>query len=256
MKNTRNPRLTLNVASMKVPPKRKGNLRARSLLMPPECLNESPSEKEGKCHPRPDPYPRAFRGLNESPSEKEGKLGAVARVVVDFTGLNESPSEKEGKSFLEGVGVVGFDASMKVPPKRKGNNHRLQLRPQVAKASMKVPPKRKGNNERYFPNGIVPICLNESPSEKEGKYDVLVLVLLREDIASMKVPPKRKGNFCVCAVFGVYVRASMKVPPKRKGNDIIICISGSALCASMKVPPKRKGNRRRRKSGRSHRRPQ
>ena len=58
---------------MKVPPKRKGNLRwlvrACSANL---TLNESPSEKEGKC--------KCFCllelsqwSLNESPSEKEGK---------------------------------------------------------------------------------------------------------------------------------------------------------------------------------------
>ena len=59
--------------SMKVPPKRKGNLVTGNLhhwVM--SALNESPSEKEGKSWIR-------FRGdpvltpLNESPSEKEGK---------------------------------------------------------------------------------------------------------------------------------------------------------------------------------------
>ena len=35
-------------------------------------LNESPSEKEGKYKPRPNPKWKTFR-LNESPSEKEGK---------------------------------------------------------------------------------------------------------------------------------------------------------------------------------------
>ena len=36
--------------------------------------------------------------LNESPSEKEGKLAGMAGVAVGAVGLNESPSEKEGKS--------------------------------------------------------------------------------------------------------------------------------------------------------------
>ena len=35
--------------------------------------------------------------------------------------------------------------------------------------------------------------LNESPSEKEGKYK-FVTVNHASDIPSMKVPPKRKGN--------------------------------------------------------------
>ena len=58
---------------------------------------------------------------------------------------------------------------------------------------MKVPPKRKGNVIRCALVTVNWASLNESPSEKEGKYwshrmdDP-------EFIASMKVPPKRKGN--------------------------------------------------------------
>ena len=37
------------------------------------CLNESPSEKEGK-YQAPPYEPRSIASLNESPSEKEGKL--------------------------------------------------------------------------------------------------------------------------------------------------------------------------------------
>ncbi len=36
--------------------------------------------------------------------------------------------------------------------------------------------------------------LNESPSEKEGKYAVLQRVRVNSAVPSMKVPPKRKGN--------------------------------------------------------------
>ena len=38
------------------------------------------------------------------------------------------------------------------------------------------------------------ICLNESPSEKEGKFWVLYGSLPYIYSASMKAPPKRKGN--------------------------------------------------------------
>ena len=57
---------------------------------------------------------------------------------------------------------------------------------------MKVPPKRKGNNyvEREY---AYRRALNESPSEKEGKFHAVdeVIQLI---VPSMKVPPKRKGN--------------------------------------------------------------
>ena len=63
-----------NIPSMKVPPKRKGNLRLGA-----------GSSRRGSA-------------LNESPSEKEGKLYRKGGVRVEVSTLNESPSEKEGKS--------------------------------------------------------------------------------------------------------------------------------------------------------------
>ena len=83
---------------MKVPPKRKGNLNASSgLLTFFVCLNESPSEKEGKFPPIWYKMSHLF-GLNESPSEKEGKSASDTVGISENACLNESPSEKEGKS--------------------------------------------------------------------------------------------------------------------------------------------------------------
>ena len=61
-------------ASMKVPPKRKGNLGSACIL--------------GEV---------AERSLNESPSQKEGKFKAEVLDAHTYRGLNESPSQKEGK---------------------------------------------------------------------------------------------------------------------------------------------------------------
>ena len=60
-------------------------------------------------------------------------------------------------------------------------------------ASMKVPPKRKGNEAGIDVNRGGKNCLNESPSEKEGKFWTHHQSKLIRN-ASMKVPPKRKGN--------------------------------------------------------------
>ena len=62
--------------SMKVPPKRKGNVGQQK-------------EYNGSRGP-----------LNESPSEKEGKYRCRVRGCGKSTALNESPSEKEGKSLI------------------------------------------------------------------------------------------------------------------------------------------------------------
>ena len=63
-----------------------------------------------------------FCCLNESPSEKEGKFDTPRLAGAGRSRLNESPSEKEGKCFAELLAKYGPRlASMKVPPKRKGN---------------------------------------------------------------------------------------------------------------------------------------
>ena len=84
--------------------------------------------------------------------------------------------------------------------------------------SMKVPPKRKGNSIHRTVYRHATSALNESPSEKEGKYH-------RPRRGAKRVDP------------------SMKVPPKRKGNPQTATTSPGAKVPSMKVPPKRKGNR-------------
>ena len=66
---------------MKVPPKRKGNSEDDyQLILDTFCLNESPSEKEGKFCAAEVRQAQGQR-LNESPSEKEGKLGSGLRRV-------------------------------------------------------------------------------------------------------------------------------------------------------------------------------
>ena len=58
---------------------------------------------------------------------------------------------------------------MKVPPKRKGNSGIDFLVAGDIQPSMKVPPKRKGNSSSPA-HHILAGSLNESPSEKEGKF--------------------------------------------------------------------------------------
>ena len=58
---------------------------------------------------------------------------------------------------------------------------------------MKVPPKRKGNTSATVHISKI-ITLNESPSEKEGKFALSKSGVYSESLPSMKVPPKRKGN--------------------------------------------------------------
>ena len=58
---------------------------------------------------------------------------------------------------------------MKALPKRKGNFGFVHLAAEAVFASMKALPKRKGNAAIEQPPYRKYICLNESPSEKEGK---------------------------------------------------------------------------------------
>ena len=85
--------------------------------------------------------------------------------------LNESPSEKEGKSATREHDTESTRPSMKVPPKRKGNGRVHRENAGAGFPSMKVPPKRKGNGLEFATRFVVRMwALNESPSEKEGKY--------------------------------------------------------------------------------------
>ena len=101
-------------------------------------------------------------------------MGVQEFLSAGLVSLNESPSQKEGKSPIARPPLDSVTPpSMKVPPKRKGNAN-FSARPFRLKfPSMKVPPKRKGNlhlpGEGYLPYR----SLNESPSEKEGKSDLV-----------------------------------------------------------------------------------
>ena len=63
-----------------------------------------------------------------------------------------------------------------------------------------------------------PAPLNESPSEKEGKFFLVPVSGDQRVHPSMKVPPKRKGNTGAPTTAQMTALPSMKVPPKRKGN--------------------------------------
>ena len=76
--------------------------------------------------------------------------------------------KRKGNDVAEPHVAVVRDASMKALPIRKGNHGGGLTAATAACASMKVPPKRKGNPVLRAPGRRAP-CLNESPSEKEGK---------------------------------------------------------------------------------------
>ena len=61
------------------------------------------------------------------------------------------------------------DASMKALPRRKGNSPTTLPTTSLAAASMKVPTRRQ-RNAGAFEADRPRRCLNESPSQKEGKW--------------------------------------------------------------------------------------
>ena len=112
-------------------------------------LNESPSEKEGKCCACRRRRNCAQCASMKVPPKRKGNLEIMGAVALGLVGLNESPSEKEGKwHTTRQYQPLRKVASMKVPPKRKGNHRAGTLGGVSREASMKVPPKRKGNRPK------------------------------------------------------------------------------------------------------------
>ena len=158
------------------------------------CLNESPSEKEGKyVFDRVDKF--AHAGLNESPSEKEGKshskvacdgidINASMKALLKRKGnsapgsrcrllpcLNESPSEKEGKCAIPAAGTHAIPSLNESPSEKEGKSSAVESSPVENNRSLNESPSEKEGKCRPAAqrSGQWP-RLNESPSEKEGKF--------------------------------------------------------------------------------------
>ena len=88
-----------------------------------------------------------MRGLNESPSEKEGKCRPAGALLFGavVASMKALPKRKRNLGTLR-VATDTLDASMKALPKRKGNTHNEGRSVCEVSASMKALPKRKGND--------------------------------------------------------------------------------------------------------------
>ena len=83
---------------------------------------------------------------------------------------------------------------------------------------MKVPPKRKGNQPARDRGNTYSYALNESPSEKEGKFNPSPRRRPRK-LALNESPSEKEGKLVMRTAVSVPPKEpSMKVPPKRKGN--------------------------------------
>ena len=130
----------------------------------------------------------------------------------------KAPPRRKGNAENVIIGRVLGDASMKAPPRRKGNLSLNQRHTNAEIASMKALPKRKGNGVLGLWWSCGSGCLNESPSQKEGKS--FRRPDRRRSSRLNESPSQKEGKFPIrAAIIASTSTASMKALPKRKGND-------------------------------------
>ena len=83
--------------------------------------------------------------------------------------------------------------------------------------------------------------LNESPSQKEGKWNTSFVPAFNEG-ASMKALPKRKGNLRWLVRACSANLTLNESPSEKEGKSRLRGFDRLVPPASMKAPPKRKGN--------------
>ena len=96
-------------------------------------------------------------------------IAAIPRRV-SLTPSMKAPPKRKGNQNRGDISRLEVRPSMKALPKRKGNWCSRPEPRRCAVASMKALPKRKGNRRPEASRRGSRSCLNESPSEKEGKY--------------------------------------------------------------------------------------
>ncbi len=106
----------------------------------------------------------------KAPPRRKGNALAQGLITQTPRRLNESPSQKEGKYFCFHRHAHSVDASMKVGRPNAVALTEKNRHAHSVDASMKAPPKRKGNLRWLVRACSANLTLNESPSEKEGKY--------------------------------------------------------------------------------------
>lgn len=110
--------------------------------------------------------------------------------------------------------------------------------------SMKVPSNRRGNRKRASFSPSVSQPLNESPSEKEGKYHCGGLATAAAASASMKVSVRKRRNCCFQGLSHPHARASMKALPTRKGNKTAAGLTLRDKPGLNESPPEKEGKSR------------
>ena len=151
------------------------------------------------------------------PTKKQGN----GRSVTEARGsLNKSPSKNGKEMVLPCSGHSYVATSMKVPSNRRGNRKRASFSPSVSQP------------------------LNESPSEKEGKYHCGGLATAAAASASMKVSVRKRRNCCFQGLSHPHARASMKALPTRKGNKTAAGLTLRDKPGLNESPPEKEGKSR------------
>ena len=116
----------IGLASMKALPKRKGNLSPSVAGHPLRRLNESPSEKEGKCLTADTPKLRYPVASMKALPKRKGNAHRPDRTLSEarLASMKALPKRK-GNVTSRHHTVQGFAASMKALQKRKGNTDDL-----------------------------------------------------------------------------------------------------------------------------------
>ena len=78
-------------------------------------------------------------------------------------------------------------------------------------------------------NGLLRCSLNESPSEKEGKY-LGAVTIPNNELASMKVPPKRKGNSATAGSRILPASSLNESPSEKEGKSCLFRAWVAPLC--------------------------
>ena len=105
---------------------------------------------------------------------------------------------------------------------------------------MKAPPKRKGNLRWLVRACSANLTLNESPSEKEGKFEVVGGVSER-GCPSMIVPRTRKGNNWAKKCTAEQIRALNESPSEKEGKYTVRCAASRISSALNESPSEKEG---------------
>ena len=144
-------------------------------------------------------------------------VGGVGGAGAAGASMKALPKRK-GNVACGFAGARDLQASMKALPKRKGNWSWSCGGAGAQCASMKALPKRKGNT-LFLSHLLHHISLNESPSEKEGKF--LPLIHLESLIKRLNESPSEKEGKWLpetspqpCGRNGCFARTSRRLHAK------------------------------------------